>query len=67
MQLRYVIKGRQIVDGAGALPYLADVRVLNGSIAGIEPGIQPASRERVIDADGCYVTPTPVLPSSAGE
>ena len=57
MQVQYLIKGGQVVDGTGSPPYLADVRVHNGSIAEIEPGIQPAARERVIDAAGCYVTP----------
>jgi N-acyl-D-aspartate/D-glutamate deacylase len=57
MQVQYLIKGGQVVDGTGAPAFAADVRIKNGMIAEIAPGITPQDRERVIDASGCYVTP----------
>jgi len=57
MQRSYLIKGGMIVDGTGAAPFRADVRIANGIIAQIGPDLAPERRERVIDASGCYVTP----------
>jgi N-acyl-D-aspartate/D-glutamate deacylase len=57
MDVRYLIRNGTIVDGTGAAPYRADVRVSGGRIAEIAPSLQPRPRERVIDAAGCYVTP----------
>ena len=51
-----LIKGGQIVDGTGAKPYAADVRVRDGRIVEIGPDLDPGS-DRVYDAKGCYVTP----------
>jgi N-acyl-D-aspartate/D-glutamate deacylase len=45
-----------VVDGTGAAPFAADVRVKGGKIADIGPGLSPAG-ERIIDAAGAFVTP----------
>lgn len=52
-----LIKGGTVVDGTGAPSYAADVRVKDGLIAEIAPGLAPAAGERVVDADGCIVSP----------
>ncbi|WP_157215642.1 N-acyl-D-amino-acid deacylase family protein [Flavisphingomonas formosensis] len=57
MQRSYLIKGGTVVDGTGAAPFQADVRVANGVIAQIGADLEAGRRERVIDASGCYVTP----------
>ena len=51
-----VIKNGQIYDGTGNAPYHADVAILDGKIAAIEPSMT-ASAERTIDAEGKIVTP----------
>jgi N-acyl-D-amino-acid deacylase len=51
-----LIKGGTVVDGTGAAQFSADVRVKDGMIAEVGPGLA-ANGERVIDATGCYVTP----------
>ena len=51
-----VIKNGQIYDGTGNAPYRADVAILEGKIAAIEPSMT-ASAERTIDAEGKVVTP----------
>ena len=45
-----------VVDGSGAPPFAADVRVNGGTIVEVGPGLTP-SGERVFDATGCHVTP----------
>jgi N-acyl-D-aspartate/D-glutamate deacylase len=57
MQTTFLIKGGTVVDGTGAAPYQADVRVKHGIIAEIGQGLERELRERVVDASGCYVTP----------
>src|SRR5215211_4093324 len=52
-----LIRGGRVVDGTGAPAYRADVRVQNGLIAEIAPGLTPVSGERVFEAAGCEVTP----------
>ncbi len=52
-----LIQGGRVVDGTGAAAYKADVRVKDGVIAEIAPGLSPAAGERVFDASGCEVTP----------
>ncbi len=52
-----LIRGGTVVDGTGGGAYRADVRVRNGLIAEIGVGLEAGARERVIDAQGCYVTP----------
>jgi len=56
-QDNYLICGGTVVDGSGAAAFAADVRVRDGLITEVEPGLQPAENENVVDAAGCYVTP----------
>ena len=51
-----LIKGGTVVDGTGAPPYAADVRIADGMITEVGPGLA-AKGERVFDAAGCQVTP----------
>ena len=51
-----VIKNGQIYDGTGNAPYQADIAILDGKIAAIEPSMT-ASAERTLDAEGKIVTP----------
>ena len=51
-----LVRGGLVVDGTGAAACAADVRVRDGRIAEIGPGLRPDG-ERVIDASGAYVTP----------
>jgi N-acyl-D-amino-acid deacylase len=51
-----LIRGGTVVDGTGATPFRADVRVRGGRIAKIEARLTPDG-EPVIDAAGAYVTP----------
>ena len=57
MQVHRLIKGGTVVDGTGAPAFRADIRIRDGKISEIGPDLQPAGREHVIDATGCYVTP----------
>jgi N-acyl-D-amino-acid deacylase len=51
-----LIKGGTVVDGTGAKPFLADVRVADGRITEVGQNLTPKGEE-VFDAAGCYVTP----------
>jgi N-acyl-D-aspartate/D-glutamate deacylase len=51
-----LIKGGTVVDGTGAPPFAADVRIADGLITEVGPGLA-AKGERVFDASGCQVTP----------
>jgi N-acyl-D-aspartate/D-glutamate deacylase len=51
-----LIRGGTIVDGTGAAPARADVRIRGGAIAEIGPALR-ADGERPIDASGAYVAP----------
>ena len=51
-----LITGGNVVDGTGAPAYPADVRVVDGVITEIGPGLEPRG-ERVVDATGCVVAP----------
>lgn len=53
----YLIQGGTVVDGTGAPAFRADVRVRNGLIAEVSPGLTAAGDERVFDATGCTVAP----------
>jgi len=57
MEIRILIKGGMVVDGSGAEPFKADVRVAHGLIAEIGQDLEAETGERVFDASGCYVTP----------
>jgi N-acyl-D-aspartate/D-glutamate deacylase len=52
-----LIKGGTVVDGTKAPAFQADVRVRDGIIAEVGPGLTPTPGERIVDAAGCYVTP----------
>jgi len=52
-----LIQNGTVVDGTGAPAVRADLRVRNGRIAEIGPGLLPAPGERTVDATDCYVTP----------
>jgi N-acyl-D-aspartate/D-glutamate deacylase len=51
-----LIRGGTVVDGTGAAPFAADVRVKSGLIAEVGPSLK-ADGEKIIDASGAYVTP----------
>lgn len=57
MEFRLLIKGGTVVDGTGAEPYAADVRVAQGEIREIGQNLAAGEGERVIDAAECLVTP----------
>ena len=51
-----LIKNGTVVDGTGAKPFIADVRISAGTISEVGPDLAPRG-ERVFDASGCYVSP----------
>jgi N-acyl-D-aspartate/D-glutamate deacylase len=51
-----LVKGGTVIDGTGASPFAADVRIRGGRIAEVGAGLAPDG-ERQIDAGGAYVTP----------
>jgi N-acyl-D-aspartate/D-glutamate deacylase len=53
--LDLVVRGGRVVDGTGASALVADVGVVGGRVAAVEPGLARAGRE--LDADGLLVTP----------
>ncbi len=57
MEFQILLKGGTVVDGTGAPAYEADVRVNQGVIQEIGPNLQARQGERVVDANGCHVTP----------
>ena len=52
-----LVRGGTVVDGSGRPAFAADVRVRNGIIVEVAPGLEPAEGESVIDARGALVTP----------
>ncbi len=52
-----LIHGGTLVDGTGAPPVRADLRIRNGVIAEIGPDLAPEEGEASFDASGCLVTP----------
>ncbi|MEZ5570103.1 MAG: amidohydrolase family protein [Halioglobus sp.] len=52
-----LIRNGTLVDGTGAPPYRADIRLRDGLIAEIGENLSAADDERVVDAQGCYVAP----------
>jgi N-acyl-D-aspartate/D-glutamate deacylase len=52
-----LIRGGTVVDGTNAPAFRADVRVRDGLVAEIGAELQAQSGERVVEAEGCYVTP----------
>ena len=53
--LDLLIKGATVVDGSGALPFVADVGVLAGRI--VKLGDINGTAKEVIDATGLWLTP----------
>ena len=51
-----LIRGGDVIDGTGAARVRADVRVRDGRIAEIAPGLRPDG-ETIVDAGGAVVTP----------
>src|SRR5687767_12707885 len=51
-----LIKGGTVIDGTGAAGVAADVRVRDGVIVEVGPGLA-VDDEQVLDAGGAYVTP----------
>jgi len=51
-----LIRGGTLIDGSGAAPRRADLRIRGGWIAEVGPGLRPQG-EREIDASGAYVAP----------
>ena len=52
-----LIKNGLVFDAVSPTPYEADIRVTDGTIAEISPGLSPARGEEVIDAAGLRVYP----------
>jgi N-acyl-D-amino-acid deacylase len=52
-----LIKGGTVVDGTKSPPFKADVRISGGKIARVAPTLERQGSERVVNAEGCYVTP----------
>lgn len=52
-----LIQNGTIHDAVRREPYIADIRVTDGKIAEIAPGLIPADGEEVVDATGLYVYP----------
>src|SRR5260370_29721692 len=51
-----LVRGGEVVDGTGAAPARADVRVCDGRIVEVGADLHPDG-EVAIDASGAYVTP----------
>jgi N-acyl-D-amino-acid deacylase len=52
-----LIRGGLVLDGTGSRPRSADVRIVDGRIAEIAPGLGAGAASRVIDVAGAYVAP----------
>ncbi len=57
MSYNILIKGGTVVDGQNNPAFKADVRISGGKIVKVEENLERHGVERVIDAEGCYVTP----------
>ncbi|HXY91623.1 MAG TPA: amidohydrolase family protein, partial [Acidimicrobiia bacterium] len=51
-----LVRGGTLVDGTGAVPVRADVRVRDGIVVEVAPGLE-AGDEAVVDARGAFVAP----------
>jgi len=56
MHFDIIIRGGQVLDGAGAPPYRADIGLLDASVADVGR-LGQATADRVVDATGLYVAP----------
>jgi N-acyl-D-amino-acid deacylase len=52
----FLVRGGSVIDGTGGAAFRGDVRVRDGRIAEIGPGLRPDG-ERELDASGAVVTP----------
>lgn len=57
MSYNILIKGGTVIDGQNNPPFKADVRVAGGKIVKVGENLDRQGVERVVDAQGCYVTP----------
>ncbi len=55
--LPMLIRGGSVIDGTGGDPFVADVRVDGGVIAGIAPSIAPTEGDTLVDGDGLALAP----------
>ncbi len=55
--LPMLIRGGSVIDGTGDDPYVADVRIDGGVIAGIAPSIAPTEGDTLVDGDGLALAP----------
>ncbi|HEY8446925.1 MAG TPA: amidohydrolase/deacetylase family metallohydrolase [Thermomicrobiales bacterium] len=53
----FLLSGGRVIDPDSGTDGLADVRVRNGQIAEVGPGLAPAPDETVLDVSGSIVTP----------
>jgi N-acyl-D-amino-acid deacylase len=52
-----LIRGASVIDGSGADPVRADVRVEGATVAEMAPSLNPQEGEEVVDAGGLTLTP----------
>ena len=57
MKVDFLLHNGVVVDGTGAAPYRADVRVSAGQIVEIGTDLKTRAGERRVDAGGGYITP----------
>ncbi len=53
----WLIQNGMVIDGSGQPAFRADVRLADGVISEIAPGLQPRPGETTYDAKGCFVAP----------
>lgn len=51
-----IVNGR-VIDPASDFDAIADIAIADGIVAAVGPGLARGHAERIIDADGCIVTP----------
>ena len=57
MEQALLIQGGTVIDGTGGGAVRADVRIENGQIEQIRPGLSPREGDRVLPAEGLAVCP----------
>ncbi|GAB4383571.1 MAG: dihydroorotase [Phycisphaerales bacterium] len=55
--MQMLIRRARVIDPASGYDRTADIAIVDGRIARIEPGLSPSAAERVIEADGLIATP----------
>lgn len=53
----WLIQNGMVIDGSGKAAFRADVRLADGLISEIAPGLSPRPGETTYDAQGCFVSP----------